>query len=235
MYLTLDLPVNIIEVMVTLFSWCLIIFLAYRYYQKQEEKPKVWKVCVATLVGLFVFSFDFPMLGTVVKIPILPLGVWLLLWYASGRGSWDTYRPFAWLGFKANFIFIAGTIAAVLLHHAVYPKENLSTYLAHYEDAVIIQLHPSAKEVELNLDFSGFREEPVVSVEWYQQHIFDDEPHEREEQFPYQLAGTQPKWGSGLPTMIYVEKDGKGILVDSSEKQRYFRSDQSILKGGNEE
>ncbi|MCT8137606.1 hypothetical protein H1D32_07500 [Anaerobacillus sp. CMMVII] len=229
--------VNIIEVFGTIFSWGLVIFLIYYYYQKQEIKPKIWKAIIATLIGLFVFSFNFPVLGTIFKIPILPLGVWILLWYASSRGSWGKYRRFAWLGFFANFIFLATTILTVLLHHAVYPKSDLATFVASYEDAAILPLHPSAKEVTLDNELqhllTTFVEEPINSVEWYN-GMFEVEPNEREEQFPYYLSGTSSKWGSGIPKMIYVEKDGKGILIDSSEKQRYFRSTQSLLKGGNE-
>ncbi|MDT8860228.1 hypothetical protein N0O92_08275 [Alkalihalobacillus sp. MEB130] len=236
----MDTSVNIIEIVMTILSWGVIGFFFYYLYQKQEAKPKIWKAFVATFVGLFTFSFNIPLFETILDVPILPLGVWILLWYASSReGAWEKYRRFAWLGFSANFIFIATTLLTVFIHHAVYPKSNLSTYIANIEEVAISQLHPSAEDVTLDqesleLHVSSFEKAPVTSMDWYNVMI-DTEPHERVEQFPYQLSGTSSKWGSGIPTMIYVEKDGKGLLIDSSERQRYFRSDVTILKGGNDE
>lgn len=232
-------PVNVIEVIISFLSWGLIVYFIYRYYQNQEVKPKVWKACVATLVGLFAFTFNFTAFNADLKIPILPLGVWILLWYASSKkGAWDKYRRYAWLGFYANFIFIGATLLTIFVHNVVYPKDALSTYIAEYEEGAIFNLHPSAEEVTFDKvsfqqQFSNFQEERVNSVEWYND-MFEIEPQDRVEQFPYKLGGTVSKWGSGMPTLIYVEKDGKGILIDSSERQRYFRSDVSILKGGND-
>ncbi|OEF96115.1 hypothetical protein [Desulfuribacillus alkaliarsenatis] len=236
----LGIPMNIIEVLVVTLSWSLIIYLMYYFYQKQEVKPKIWKVCIALLGGFFTLDFNFPILNTLIKMPILPLGVWMLYWYASSReGAWDKYRRFAWLGFSANFIFIAAIILSIFLHSAAYPKSNISTYIAHYEEAVIIQLHPSAAEVvfdkeSFDLLLPSFEEEQLDAVDWYNDMLFL-ESHERVELFPYYLSGTTPKWGSGLLIMIYVEKDGKGVLIDSVDKQRYFRSHESLLKGGNNE
>ncbi|MFC0560851.1 hypothetical protein [Halalkalibacter alkalisediminis] len=240
MQVSLNFPVDMIEAAVTILTWGLILYLIYYLYQKSEAKPKIWKACVTTFVGIFTFNFSFPMFQTVIDLPILPLGVWILLWYASSRkGAWDKYRRFAWLGFFTNFIFIIAPILTILLHHAVYPKSNLSTYIADYDNAAMIQLHPSAEDVQFDLEsfeslFPSFVEEPFNSIDWYH-HPIDVEPHERVEQFPYQLSGTSSKWGSGMPTLIYVEKDGKGILIDSSDRQHYFRSEETILKGGNDE
>ncbi|MCD8510048.1 MAG: hypothetical protein LRY73_09390 [Bacillus sp. (in: Bacteria)] len=241
MQFNLDMPGNIIEIALSLLSWGLIIYFIFHLYQKQEVKPKIWKAIIATLVGIFSFNFDFPMFGTILQIPILPLGVWVLLWYASSRpGAWDKYGRYAWLGFKANFIFLGATLLTVFLHHAIYPKDELSTYIADYENASIIALHPSAKEeVQFHKErfaqqFDSIKEEPFDSIDWYNELTFI-EPEDRKEQFPYQLFGTSSRWGSGIPTLIYVEKDGKGILIDSSENQRYFRSEEAFLKGGNDE
>lgn len=240
MHFNLDMPSNIIEIVLSLLSWGLIIYFIYRFYQKQEVKPKIWKACVATLVGIFSFNFDLPMFDMVLSIPILPLGVWILLWYASSkRGAWEKYGRYAWLGFKANFIFLGATLLTVFLHNAVYLKGEIATYVTDYDDAEIIHVHPSAQDVHFDVgsfdeQYNAFMEEPIDSVEWYNDQIFLD-PQDREEQFPYLLIGTSSKWGSGIPTIIYVEKDGKGILIDSSKKQRYFRSEETFLKGGNDE
>ena len=53
----------------------------------------------------------------------------------------------------------------------------------------------------------------------------------RKERFPYLLTGVKPKWGSGIPTLIYLEEDGKGILITTPKKQLYFRSQQALVEG----
>ncbi|MBU9712726.1 hypothetical protein [Evansella tamaricis] len=239
MQFSLDFPTNIIELITTSLTWGFLIYGIYYYYQKQNRKPKIWKACVAMLVGLFAFSLDFAILGTIIKIPILPIGVWLLLWYAKGKpGAWDKYRSFAWLGFIGNFIFVVAAIVSVLFHNLIYPKSDLETYISTMEEhAMLVAIHPSAEEVTFDSDsfkqhFSSFKEEPFDSIEWYNDINFNMEPADREEIFPYVLTGTSSKWGSGLPTIIYVERDGKGLIVDSSERQRYFRGEESFLKGG---
>ncbi|MFA9555742.1 hypothetical protein ACERII_00340 [Evansella sp. AB-rgal1] len=240
MEFSFEYSTNIVEIVVDIFSWALIIYFIYYFYQKLERKPKVWKAVVATFVGLFTFSFNFTMLGALVEIPILPLGVWVLYWYAHSRnGAWDKYRSFAWLGFVANFLFIVTAILSVFLHHLVFPKDDPSIYISNAENAGLLKTHPSGEEVVLDKEnvsqaLSSYHEEQVESIDWYTDITFQVEPHEREEKFPYHLIGTKPKWGSGLSTMIYIERDGKGILVDSSEKQRYFRTTESLLKGGSE-
>lgn len=237
MQFILGMPTNIIEVVFVLLVWGLLITIMYHVYQKQEVKPKVWKASVTVLIGLFTLTLNIPFYHRIIEIPLVPLGVWILFWYAKSRsGAWSKYRRFAWLGFSVNFIFIVATIASVLLHHVVFPKANLSTYIATYEHAEIVQLHPSAKRVIFDIDrfeqqYPFFKEEPFNGIEWYN-NMFSTESNKREERFPYQLKGISSKRGSGIPVLIYVERDGKGLLVDSMDKQRYFRSNESILKGG---
>ncbi|OEH86588.1 hypothetical protein BHU72_10020 [Desulfuribacillus stibiiarsenatis] len=241
MHVTWNGPNNIIEVVFSILSWSFIIYLIYYYYQKQEVKPKLWKAYVATFVGIITFDLNYANLQTMIKIPILPLGVWILYGYASSRkGAWNRYRRFAWLGFFANFIFIAMTIIAVFLNSVVYPKGNLSTYISQYDEAVIIPIHPTAENVTFDKErfeqfLPLFEEEQLMSIDWYTQTVINVEPDKRIEKYPYSLSGTSSKWGSGLFTLIYVERDGKGILIDSKDKQRYFRSNESFLKGGDKE
>ncbi|WP_158674391.1 MULTISPECIES: hypothetical protein [Lysinibacillus] len=47
---------NVIETLTGLFSWGIIVYLAYRIYKKQTTKPKLWKVLIVLIVGLFSFS-----------------------------------------------------------------------------------------------------------------------------------------------------------------------------------
>lgn len=74
--------------------------------------------------------------------------------------------------------------------------------------------------------------EKVEGMQWYYEKEFKDEQSiKRNERFPYQLAGTSPKWGSDLRPIIYIEADGKGLLISAPQKQLYFRSKESLLKG----
>lgn len=212
--------------------------LAYRSYKKQEEKPKKWKVFIVIIVGLFSFSFTLPVFDTSVKIPILPLGVWFLYFiYRNKVEKWVRYRRFAWLGFFANFIFLAAAFLSYPLQSALYPENELSTYMANVKEAKIVSTHPSAKKQQLNKkslesQINTMKKDSIPSEEWYYNTVVNVEPADRKERFPYQLTGTETKWGSGTSAVIYVEEDGKGLLVWTPTKQLYYRADSSILKGG---
>ncbi|WHY77931.1 hypothetical protein QNH20_01770 [Neobacillus sp. WH10] len=220
-------------------AWVVIGMIAYRIYKKQSMKPKVWKVFVIILVGLFSFSINWQLLGTPVKFSILPLGVLLLYWILIGKeGRWQRYRPYAWLGFFANYIFLAAILLSLLAQHKIYPENDLSTYISNTEDASIVNIHPSALDSSLDKESLRKQIHSMTHKPIHAQHRFkeeemrDDGAIKRNERFPYQLTGTSAKWGSGLKTIIYLEADGKGMLVTSSKKQLYFRSKESLLKGG---
>ncbi|WP_082820536.1 hypothetical protein [Fictibacillus phosphorivorans] len=189
-------------------------------------------------LGLFSFSIDLPLFNTFVKIPILPLGVWILYFIFRNKvEKWIIYRRFAWLGFFANFIFLAATFAAIPLHHALYPEQELSTFIAKTDQARLFPLHTGAKESTLNKEvfveqLSKMNAKPINSMGWYNEIVNIDVPQEeRKEKFPYQITGTEPKWGSGLNTTLFVEQDGKGLLLTTQKKQYYFRSDVSFVEG----
>jgi len=229
---------NIIELVSVILGWSVIVFFAYRIYQKQIVKPKVWKIPLITLVGLLSFSIDLSMLDMIFKLPILPLGVWILYFVFKGKAEkWQTCRSFAWLGFGANFIFIASTLITLPVHHVIYPKDELSVYISNVENASIINIHPSAKDRSLNIasllkQLDTMRPEAIYSNQWYRETYIDIESNKRNERFPYQVIGTSSKWGSGLQTLIYIEDDGKGILLSTPKKQLYFRSKDSLIEGG---
>lgn len=216
-----------------------IVFLAYRIYKRQEEKPKKWKAFIVMIMGLFSFSFTLPVFDTLVKIPILPLGVWILYFiYRNKVEKWVRYRRFAWLGFIANFIFLAATFLSHPIQSALYPENELTTYMANVKDARLVSIHPSAKKKQLNKDRleklkDQMKKDSISSEEWYYNTVVNVEPEDRKEKFPYQLTGTETKWGSGISTIIYVEEDGKGLLVWTPAKQLYYQTDSSILEGGN--
>ncbi|MDN3019860.1 hypothetical protein PH210_27275 [Paenibacillus sp. BSR1-1] len=230
---------QLIPIITLILAWCVIAIFAYRMMKKQQVKPKAWKALVCVLVGLFSFSINFPSLwDTPIKISILPLGVWILYSFLKRKeGRWVTYRRFAWLGFWANFIFLAAALIAVLLQNVTYPKDELSTYMSNVENAKIRSIHPSGKTRTLDTDMllkqiHNMSREKVQGNQWYYEKEFRDEKStKRNERFPYQLFGTTSKWGSGLHPIIYLEADGKGILVSAPQKQLYFRSNEPLLKG----
>ena len=74
----------------------------------------------------------------------------LVFCFKRKEERWQSYRPFAWLGFWANFIFLASTLITIQFHHVVYPKNEPSTYISKVENASIINIHPSAKDQSLN-------------------------------------------------------------------------------------
>ena len=231
--------VNIVEQIVSLVGLLVIVFFAYRIYKKLSEKPKMWKVLVVTWVGLFAFSFNLPMFGNMVKIPVLPLGVWIL--YAIFRKKeeqWQIYRRFAWVGFFANFLFIITTLVSVPINELIYPENEPSSHISTIEHASIIHIHPSAEKSSLNKDrltkeLGRLKEEPVRGHDWYYETDKYNQDKEVIERFPYQLVGFKPKWGSDLNAIVYIEKDGKGLLLTTSTKQFYFRSEHSLIKEGN--
>ena len=230
---------NVVEVSVTIIAWCVIAWIAYRLYNRQSEKPEIWKVLVVMLVGLFSFSFNTEMFGTLMRIPILPLGVWgLYVYFRKKNEEWQTYRTFAWFGFAANFIFLIFSLLAVPIFQVMYPGNEPSTYLSDINDASIIPIHPGVKHQGLDkenalatiLDFS---EEPIQSTDWYYGPNLGEDPTNIQEKFPYQLIGAIPKWGSGLISVVYIEEDGKGLLITTPKEQRYFRFKDSLLEGVN--
>ncbi|WP_019412943.1 hypothetical protein [Paenisporosarcina sp. TG20] len=211
--------VNIVEQIMSLVGLLVLVFFAYRIYQKLSEKPKLWKVFVIIMVGLFAFTFNISMFGIMVKIPVLPLGVWIL--YAIFRKKeeqWQVYRRFAWLGFVMNFVFVITTLVAVPINQMMYPENEPASYISTIHDASIVHIHPSAEKSSLNKEIllkeiGRLKEEPVRSHEWYNETDMYDPDKEVIERFPYQLVGFKPKWGSGLNTIVYIEKDGKGLLI----------------------
>lgn len=228
-------------IVLNLVAWGAIFILARRIYNKQDLKPIIWKMAIVLFFGLFSFSINLPYMDQQTKLAILPLGVWILYGIYSRKEegiSWDKYRKYAWLGFFANYIFLAVSLINPLIHSAIFPANEISTYLSDINKAKVIQTHPSAGSKILDRDsllvqLDSFKEEPVYSEKWYYE-AFESagELSKAEERFPYQLAGTEAKWGSGIDPMIFVEQDGKGILISTGQKQVYFRAEKTLLKKG---
>ncbi|WP_107839329.1 hypothetical protein [Metasolibacillus meyeri] len=226
---------SIIEWLLTMICWLVIIVVMIKIYRKQETKAKIWKVIVATFVGLISVSFTWTIFAEPVKIAVLPLGLWILFAILKHRRSWHTYRQFAWLGFWANYLFLTAFFIGLLLGSLFYSKKELSTYLADVKDAQLLAIHPSAQEsVELHLptNFDGVKAVPnkAYSIHiWYNESVFGEGPRVKEK-FPYLLLGTQAKVGSGMQPTIFVEQNGKGLLVTNKGKQFYFSLEDSIIR-----
>ncbi|WP_257391510.1 hypothetical protein [Cytobacillus gottheilii] len=224
-------------ILITVVGWGIIAYIAIRIYRKQTVKPKIWKIMIVLFAGLFTFSFHWVLIGTLLRIPLLPLGVWVLYFILKRKeGRWETYRKFAWLGFLGNFIFLALTLLAIPLQQLVYP-DNPSTYISNIENASVIHIHPSAEEQILNKEsllnqMETMKEAAIMGGEWYEETFAYGEENIVNERFPYQLIELSPRWGSGISAIIYIEEDGKGLLITTPEKQLYLRSEESLLKGG---
>lgn len=228
---------DVVATVFNVIAWGCILFWAYQIYKKQINKPKIWKILIVIILGLFSFSITFNMFQSLIRISILPLGVWILYFFLRRKEeSWQKYRSFAWIGFWGNFIFLASTLLTIPIHQFIYPNDELSTYISNDEEAAIVTIHPSGneqpvvKEGLLN-QLETMKQHTIYGIEWYQDTVLNYETNERKEQFPYQLVGTSPKWGSGQHAIIFIEEDGKGLLISTPKEQLYFRSEMSLLEG----
>ncbi|AYV66701.1 hypothetical protein C2I06_07340 [Niallia circulans] len=234
----------------TIIGWGILIGAVCYLYRKQTEKPVIWKMVIIIYIGLFCFNFSFIVSETPVKIAILPLGVWILiLVFGKRKERWKVYRPFAWLGFFGNYIFLITTLLSSLVQSLLYPTDKVETFLAELNNPGILLIHPSGKQADLNKELfieslSSWGIGKMDTQQWYYEsfpEIKEEEleeegqmPHQTMERFPYILIGATPKWGIGYESTIYMERDGKGLLISTEKGQYYFRSSESVLKGGTE-
>lgn len=113
----------------TIIGWGILIGAVCYLYRKQTEKPVIWKMVIIIYIGLFCFNFSFIVSETPVKIAILPLGVWILiLVFGKRKERWKVYRPFAWLGFFGNYIFLITTLLSSLVQSLLYPTDKVETF-----------------------------------------------------------------------------------------------------------
>ncbi|MDX8365436.1 hypothetical protein [Cytobacillus sp. IB215665] len=237
MTFTFDFYKNVPMLISTLIAWGVIAYICLKL-SKKKEKIRIWKIIVILLVGMFSLAINWNIFNEQVKIAILPIGVWILfLVYRRKIDKWKNYRVFAWTGFLANYIFIFTTLLTVPIYHLLYPSDELSTYISNVEDAHMINTHMSAPVNTLNKamlieQIPSFTLELDPDGEWYESRYLRVDENDRKERFPYLLLDTKPQWGSGLLTMIYIEENGKGLLISTPEKQLYFHSTKSIFERG---
>lgn len=208
--------------------------LFYKGIQRQQGQVTWWKPLIVLLIGLFSFSINGSLFRVPLSVAVLPLGVWILYVFLKGKkGSWERYRYFAWLGFCSNYIFLAFVLVAIPIRFWIYPSHELLTYISNIENGSILSIHPSAAENQsLHGEISVLKKmkpKKVDSEQWYTETNMVSETNR--ERFPYQIIGTSPKWGSGNRSIVYLERDGKGLLITTPDQQLYFRSNQSLIKG----
>ncbi|MBD8068593.1 hypothetical protein [Bacillus sp. PS06] len=236
---TFDFSYNLVSTITTLFSWAIILFLFIIYYKK-SEKPPVWKAIIILILGRFSFNFNLNV-NMLISIPILPLGVWIAYWILKRNNQqerWKRYRTFAWLGFFSNFVFLLISLLNGPMQQLIYPNNSLSTFVSDIDNAQVMVIHPSGTEVTLQSTYllkdieSGSMTE-FNAQQWYNDTTmtgWESESNEMVEKFPYQLIGTKPKSGSGLQTVIYIEQDGKGLLISTPKEQLYYRLPNAIIE-----
>lgn len=229
---------NIVEFIFTLLVWGIILFFAFRIYKNQEERPKIWKIIIVLIVGLFTFSITLPFFHTSIRIALLPLGVWILFAILKNKEHrWNKYRKYAWLGFFSNYIFLVSFVLTFYIHSLIYHQHSINTYIGDISEAKVVSIHPSGKS---NFDLKEDFMESISSMEQGDffasvpiEELFTGEFREKgEERFPYILVNYKPKWGSGIKSVIYIEEDGKGILIRTENESMYFRSDIMLLEEG---
>lgn len=172
-----------------------------------------------------------------ISIPLLPLGVWIIYWVVKRKKDgevWKSIRPYAWLGFLSNFIFLITSFLIGPLHNQLYPKYEVSTYISSFNNSEIIRVHPSANEASIDpITFierlNTAKQARVDSIVWYQ-NTWKESKKEIEEKFPYQLIGADAKKGSGLESVIHIERDGKGVLIRNLQEQLYFRTEYPVIE-----
>jgi NADH:ubiquinone oxidoreductase subunit 2 (subunit N) len=154
---------NIIDLLSVIFAWVIIAVIIVRIYRMQnaEERPKIWKIIIVVFLGLFSFSYTFPLFNEPFSIAILPLGVWILYGLLNRKERWEAYRKYAWTGFAGNFIFLGTALLAIGLAALFYPKDEARTYLTDVSGVELLVIHPSGEVAELDLarlddDLSNF-------------------------------------------------------------------------------
>ncbi|MCP3029166.1 hypothetical protein [Halobacillus sp. A5] len=226
---------NLPEIILLVFAYAILITIFTITYKKQSEKPHIGKALLAALVGIFSFSVNFQFQGYPISIAILPLGVGILYFFIKRRNEdrWPLYRRYAWMGFVFNYVFLLTGLLTPLLFDLMYDKNDPTTYLAQTDEAEVHLSHESAEPQTLHIErlekeLENAQIEEFDSMRWHR----EAEDREEKERFPYVLSGVQAESGSDLRAVTFVEKDGKGLLIQTEEDQFYVRTEQSVLEEG---
>ncbi|WP_101845944.1 hypothetical protein [Halobacillus sp. Marseille-P3879] len=226
---------NLPEIILLGIAYSIFIIIFTSLYKKQSEKPHIGKALLISFGGFISFSIDFHFQEYPVSIAVLPLGVWFLIFFIkrSDEERWRIYRGYAWLGFGFNYVFLLTGLLTPLLFNLMYNKNDPTTYLAHTDEADVHLSHESAEpqilhNERLAAELKNAQIEEFDSVGWHR----EAEDGEEKERFPYVLSGVEAESGSDLKAVTFVEKDGKGLLIQTQNDQLYVRTEQSVLEKG---
>lgn len=225
-------------IVVSLLNYLLFGLIIYSIYKRKKEKIALWKAILIAIIGGILFSINLNIFHSFIQIPILPIGVWLLYWFYKnrfGKVGWEKYRSFAWAGFYIKFIFIFTSFLVYPIDLLIYPKDELETFITDVKQPRIIRTIPKVSEVNLEKSklinsVETFKISELYKDEkWYAGTFQSETKMKPIERFPYIMVGTKPKFGSNVKSIIYIEKDGKGIFITTKDKHYYFRSDTNII------
>ncbi|MGG0642642.1 hypothetical protein ABE021_01685 [Sporosarcina gallistercoris] len=226
---------NLLSVLSTIFAWGIIAYLAYRMYKKNPEQQVGWKAVIILIIGLVSFSITWTVSNTVIQIAVLPLGVWILYFILKRKtGRWERYRKFAWLGFGSNYIILLSLLLGSAIGHSFYPTDHAATFVSDVKAASILSIHPTGngeatlKVETLKSELHKLQSSEIYDDAWYEDMFLNEKA--AYERFPYLLKDAKPKWGSGVRSTSFVEKDGKGLLIQTPTQTLYFRSTQSFIE-----
>lgn len=226
---------NVVDAAAGLLGWLVVLGLVIRQRHKQETERPIWKILLVTLACYLSVSFKIHLFGQIVNVAILPLGLWVAYLFLRNR-TWPDYRKFAWIGFTANYLFLVLALLAGFIYGFLYDRNDPSTYLAHLEKAKLVAIHPSARQAafEKELFTSSLAEikasDMSGTLDWYRESQLEDGSQYQQERFPYALLGAESRWGSGLHASIYLESDGKGLLLATKDRYYYYRSEKLMLR-----
>ncbi|MFS0785423.1 hypothetical protein ABC345_03450 [Shouchella sp. 1P09AA] len=228
---------GLIETVSSLFAFALFIGFFIFLYRRNTDNVSWWKALVVTFFGMLTVDFPLFIFNQEMAFPLIPLGVGIICLLAPrGNQGWLRYRPFAWTGFFSGFLFVGFSLIGAVVQYLVYPVDEISTYITNPTDIELTVTHFQGDEVELNLSEAHLERYEIKSIgeaEFFEQIMSGGRQQgEHQEDFPYVLQGAQSKWGSGYHPLIFVEKDGQGILVDLGEEQLYFSGSEPLFNGG---
>lgn len=217
-----------VEAVITLSIYAIIILLAIRIYKRQPIKGVWWIILLFYFAGLFSISIDLSLFGGVHKLALFPIGVAIFyLFTINNVEARNIYKPYIWLGFLANYAFFIGSIFTLFMTNALFPPGQLATYSKSFEEATIFTIHPSASN-QVQLSSNAYEllqhatQTEVNAHEWY--------TASKEEKFPYMLQNVTPAAGLKLDVLYYIERDGKGLLVQTYDEHYYFRTTESFIE-----
>ncbi|PWU69071.1 hypothetical protein [Gracilibacillus dipsosauri] len=218
---------NLIEWFATIISWSIIGFIAFKIYQKKTDDLENWKLVFIILIGFLALDLNWVSRSHSISFAVIPLGVLILALFLKKRGSWEKYKPYAWLGFWANYIFLFLSLIANLIHGQIYDKSDIHTFISDTSNMEVINVDTSKIEYSVSLSKLMEMVESAYLEESDDYYWIEEDLHTEQgtpKQFPYQLIEVNPKWGSGIDASIFLEKDRQGILILTEEENYYFRT-----------